>query len=167
MSEVYRHDFSFPLGRGTVLATAKGVCFITWGETADGATRTFIQRYFRGAAIRSGEASSRQAVREIIEYFAGKRREFTVPLDLRSTGFYRMVLLAVKQIPYGETRTYGEIAAKVGKPKAARAVGGANRSNPLAPIIPCHRVVAVNGLGGYAGGLEMKRRLLEMEGALK
>ena len=166
MSEVYRHDFSFSLGRGTVLTSAQGVCFIAWGDMADGATGKFIQKYFRGAAICPGEAVGRQAAQEISEYFAGKRREFTVPLDLRPTGFCRTVLLAVKQIPYGQTCTYGEIAARVGKPKAARAVGGANRSNPLAPLIPCHRVVAANGLGGYAGGLEMKRRLLEMEGAL-
>jgi len=83
---------------------------------------------------------------------------------LHVKGFYGKVLQKVRAIPYGKTRTYGEIAAALGNPGAARAVGGANRSNPIPIIIPCHRVVAANGLGGYSGGPDIKAKLLEHEG---
>jgi O-6-methylguanine DNA methyltransferase len=99
----------------------------------------------------------------LFEYFDGRRKTFGVKLDLRKTGFAKDVLRKVKKIAYGKTLTYGEIAASLGKPRAARAVGAANGANPLPIIIPCHRVVASNGLGGYGGGLPMKRKLLNHE----
>ena len=106
-------------------------------------------------------------VRELEEYFAGKRREFTFPLDLRGTDFQIACCRALLEIPYGETRTYAEIARAVGKPNAFRAVGMANNRNPIAIVVPCHRVIASDGtLCGYGGGLEVKRKLLELEGAL-
>lgn len=105
--------------------------------------------------------------RELTEYFAGKRREFTFPLDLRGTPFQLKCWRALLRIPYGETRSYADIARAVGKPQAFRAVGMANNRNPLAIVVPCHRVVASDGtLCGYGGGLEVKRKLLELEGAL-
>jgi len=107
---------------------------------------------------------ARRALVEISEFLVGRRREFTVPLDLQGTRFQLQVWKALLRIPYGETRSYGEIARAVGRPKAARAVGMANHSNPAAIVVPCHRVVACDGsLGGYAGGLEMKSRLLRLE----
>ena len=106
-------------------------------------------------------------VSEFEEYFAGKRREFTFPLDLRGTDFQRACWRALLAIPYGETRTYADIARAVGKPNAFRAVGMANNRNPIAIVVPCHRVIASDGtLCGYGGGLDVKRRLLELEGAL-
>jgi O-6-methylguanine DNA methyltransferase len=106
-------------------------------------------------------------VSELEEYFAGKRREFTFPLDLRGTDFQRACWRALLKIPYGETRTYADIARAVGKPNAFRAVGMANNRNPVAIVVPCHRVIASNGtLCGYGGGLDVKRRLLGLEGAL-
>jgi O-6-methylguanine DNA methyltransferase len=106
-------------------------------------------------------------VNQLEEYFAGKRREFTFPLDLRGTDFQRACWRALLAIPYGETRTYADIARAVGKPNAFRAVGMANNRNPIAIIVPCHRVIASDGtLCGYGGGLEVKRKLLELEGAL-
>jgi O-6-methylguanine DNA methyltransferase len=104
---------------------------------------------------------------ELEEYFAGKRREFTFPLDLRGTDFQQACWRALLAIPYGETRSYADIARAVGKPNAFRAVGMANNRNPIAIVVPCHRVIASDGtLCGYGGGLDVKRKLLELEGAL-
>jgi O-6-methylguanine DNA methyltransferase len=106
-------------------------------------------------------------VSELKEYFAGRRREFTFPLDLRGTDFQVACWRSLLAIPYGETRTYADIARAVGKPSAFRAVGMANNRNPIAIIVPCHRVIAADGtLCGYGGGLDVKRRLLELEGAM-
>jgi len=109
----------------------------------------------------------RPYVSELEEYFAGQRREFTFSLDLRGTDFQRACWRALLAIPYGETRTYADIARAVGKPNAFRAVGMANNRNPIAIVVPCHRVIASDGtLCGYGGGLDVKRKLLELEGAL-
>lgn len=106
-----------------------------------------------------------EAVKQLSEYFAGSRRTFSLPLEPRGTEFQKAVWNELLKIPFGETKTYGEIAAEMGKPKASRAVGmGCNR-NPIAIIIPCHRVVGKNGsLTGFAGGLDVKGKLLEHEG---
>jgi methylated-DNA-[protein]-cysteine S-methyltransferase len=105
-----------------------------------------------------------RVARELEEYAAGGRTEFSFPVRPQGTEFDRTVWDAVARIPYGETATYGEIAAGLGKPGAARAVGTANGRNPVPPVIPCHRVVAAGGgLGGYGGGLPLKRRLLDLE----
>ena len=114
----------------------------------------------------SGEETELFA-RELEEYFSGKRREFTFPLDLRGTPFQLQCWRALLAIPYGETRTYADIARAVHRPQAFRAVGMANNRNPIAIVVPCHRVIASDGsLCGYGGGLEVKRRLLQLEGAL-
>lgn len=105
-----------------------------------------------------------EAARQLEEYFAGERREFSLPLAPRGTEFQLRVWAALRTIPYGETRTYGELATLVGNPKASRAVGGASHRNPLSILIPCHRVVGTSGkLTGYAGGLEAKGFLLNLE----
>lgn len=97
-------------------------------------------------------------------YFQKRLRRFDVPVELAGTPFQRAVWSALQRIPYGETRSYREVAAEIGQPMAARAVGQANRANPVAVIVPCHRVIASGGsLGGYASGLELKRFLLELE----
>jgi O-6-methylguanine DNA methyltransferase len=109
----------------------------------------------------------RPYVNELQEYFAGKRRSFDFSLDLRGTEFQISCWRALVEIPYGETRSYADIARAVGKPSAFRAVGMANNRNPIAIVVPCHRVIASNGsLCGYGGGLDVKRKLLELEGAL-
>lgn len=105
-----------------------------------------------------------EAARQLEEYFAGQRKEFSLPLAPKGTEFQLRVWQALLQIPYGETRSYGELAAMVGNPKACRAVGGANHRNPLSILIPCHRVVGTKGsLTGYAGGLAIKEFLLKLE----
>ena len=106
----------------------------------------------------------RKCKQQLDEFFAGERKTFDLPLAPLGTEFQKKVWAALEEIPCGETRTYGEIAAVVGNPKAARAVGMANNKNPIAIIIPCHRVVGANGkLVGYAGGMERKMFLLELE----
>jgi len=105
-----------------------------------------------------------EAAAQLDAYFAGRLREFSLPLGPEGTEFMKQVWSALCGIPYGKTATYGEIAGKVGRPKAARAVGLANNRNPIPIIIPCHRVIGANGsLTGYAGGLDLKRRLLDLE----
>jgi O-6-methylguanine DNA methyltransferase len=112
------------------------------------------------------DAVAQQCIAELDEYFAGRRREFNVPLDLRGTPFQLACWNALLRIPYGEVRTYAEQAMVVGNPRAFRAVGAANGANPIPIIVPCHRVLATGGrLGGYGGGLELKERLLRLEGA--
>ena len=107
---------------------------------------------------------SMEAAHQLAEYFAGTRKNFDLPLKPDGTPFQLSVWQALGQIPYGETRTYGQIAAAIGKPHAARAVGMACNKNPLWILIPCHRVIGSNQkLTGYAGGLDMKRALLELE----
>lgn len=107
----------------------------------------------------------KEAKAQVDAYFAGKLREFDLPLAPSGTEFMKKVWQLLCQIPYGETRTYGQIAAQAGNPKAARAVGSANHNNPIPIIVPCHRVIGTNGkLVGFGGGLDMKRQLLMLEG---
>ena len=104
---------------------------------------------------------------ELLEYFQGKRRTFDLPLDPRGTPFRLIVWSALEDIPYGQAITYGELARRIGRPKAVRAVGQANHHNPLPILIPCHRVVGSGGsLTGYGGGLDLKENLLRLEGVL-
>lgn len=118
--------------------------------------------------IQLSESKSRISpyLNELDEYFAGERREFSMPLDLRGTPFQLACWRALVAIPYGETRTYADIARVIGHPKAFRAVGMANNRNPIAIVVPCHRVIATSGsLCGYGGGLDIKRKLLDLEQA--
>jgi O-6-methylguanine DNA methyltransferase len=104
---------------------------------------------------------------QLAEYLAGRRRAFDLPLDLAGTKFQRLCWQELQRIPYGTTCTYGEMARRIGRPAAVRAVGQANHDNPIGVIVPCHRVIGANGsLTGYGGGLDMKRTLLELEGVL-
>jgi len=112
-------------------------------------------------------AAMQPYVNELEEYFSGQRKQFDFPHDLRGTDFQISCWRALLAIPYGETRSYADIAQAVGKPNAFRAVGMANNRNPIAIVVPCHRVIASDGgLCGYGGGLDVKRKLLELEGAL-
>lgn len=114
----------------------------------------------------TASAAADRTADEVREYLAGTRRSFTVPVHMAGTAFRQACWQAARQIPYGETCTYGQIAAEIGHPKAARAVGAAMASNPVWLIVPCHRVLGANGsLTGYAGGLSRKQRLLALEGA--
>jgi len=122
----------------------------------------------RGAQLREDRRAGAALVRELDEYFGGKRRSFDQPLELEGTDFQRAVWNELRTIHYGEVISYGQIAERLGKPGASRAVGSANGANPVPVLVPCHRVIAAGGgLGGYSGGLDKKRTLLELEGSLE
>jgi methylated-DNA-[protein]-cysteine S-methyltransferase len=132
--------------------------------TADSITGISFTGEKSGNAIEKKTELIKEAIRQLDEYFAGKRTEFDLPLALSGTSFQKKVWTTLRSIPYGETRSYREIAVLAGNEKACRAVGMANNRNPLPVIIPCHRVVGTNGsLVGYAGGLEVKTQLLQLE----
>ena len=155
-----------PVGRLLVAITDRGLCEISYDpepeREAEGLARAFGVRVLRSP--RPIDPARRQPD----EYFAGKRRSFDLPVDLRlARDFGRTVLQELARVPYGELTTYGTLAARAGHPRAARAVGTVMNRNPLPIVLPCHRVVGSTGaLVGYGGGLERKRALLELEGAL-
>ncbi len=131
----------------------------------DGCSLTAV-RFALGEVKPGAEASplARRARAQLSEYFAGRRKTFDLPLAARGTPFQQKVWDFLRRIPYGQTRSYGQIAAAAGNPRACRAVGMANNKNPLGIVVPCHRVVGANGaLTGYAGGLDKKAFLLELE----
>ena len=117
-----------------------------------------------GFGAGEGQGSSSEVAREIEEFFAGKRRTFDFPLAPKGSGFQKSVWAELVKIPFGETISYGELARRIGNPAASRAVGRANATNPIALIVPCHRVIGSNGkLTGYAGGIDLKEKLLAWE----
>ena len=158
-------SFSFidsVIGTIFVVSTPRGVSNVIFGEYNFG---RFL-RTLNGTKLIEGEESE-HASGEIRLYLEGKRRTFESRLDLSSgTPVQISVWNELLKIPYGCVNTYGEIAGKIGVPHAARAVGNSVGANPIPIVIPCHRVVGVNGLGGYSSGIEIKRRLLQIEGAL-
>jgi O-6-methylguanine DNA methyltransferase len=146
-------------------ATSRGVCKIALGKETAEDFFGWLERHI-GHAPRKPDRRGlvTLALDQVAEYLNGARREFDLPLDLRGTEFQRRVWATVAGIPYGQTRTYADIARAIGKPKAVRAVGAANGANPLPLVVPCHRVLGSDGsLTGYGGGLDVKRQLLEME----
>jgi methylated-DNA-[protein]-cysteine S-methyltransferase len=157
-----RYDvFDSPIGELLVAQTDRGLARISYFP--DGMEDT-LARTFGSRVLRMPLDEIR---RELDEYFEGRRESFDLPLDLRVAPFQADVLHELARVPYGRTETYGGLAAKVGRPRAARAVGTVMHNNPIPIVLPCHRIVGANGsLTGYAGGLDVKRRLLELEGAL-
>lgn len=124
-----------------------------------------INKKIEGDMVQIETPLLKETEKQLLEYLEGKRKIFTVPLNPKGTKFMKEVWTALQEIPYGEVRTYGQIAKKIGNPKAARAVGMANHRNPIPIIIPCHRVIGSNNkLVGYALGMEMKKFLLNLEG---
>jgi AraC family transcriptional regulator of adaptative response/methylated-DNA-[protein]-cysteine methyltransferase len=155
-----------PVGPLVVAATDEGLCLLEFGEPARlGPQIERLRARFELPAVPGRNRHLDLAERELREYFAGKLRDFTVPVVIRGTLFQEKVWRALLRIPYGATRSYGDVARTVGSPAAVRAVGTANGSNRIAIIIPCHRVVNTGGkLGGYGGGLHRKKFLLDLEG---
>ncbi len=154
-----------PLGTMVAAAVEEGVVLLEFGDIARLKQQApTLRRWFHGPVVAGDHPHLTKLFRELEEYFAGRRKKFTVPLVLRGTPFELSVWNALLAIPYGETCSYGDIARAVKNPKAVRAVGSANGRNRMAIIIPCHRVVNTGGkLGGYGGGLWRKVRLLEVE----
>ncbi len=156
---IYFAKQSSLVGELTIAASAQGLVALHFDDgklpgVFDGKKMQWIE---------SPEKVAAYAV-ELEEYFAGTRRQFTMPLDLRGTDFQKRCWKALLNIPYGETQSYADIARAVGSPRAYRAVGMANHYNPVAIVVPCHRVIASDGtLGGYGGGLDCKQKLLQLE----
>ena len=158
--------YESPVGALRLFATDKGLCGLAFNKGADKNTLAFECDKRDGSFNHStADDHLAQAVVQLDEYFAGERTDFDLTLDVISgTTFQRTVWEALRAIPYGQTRSYGQIAQTVGRPKASRAVGGANNKNPIAIIIPCHRVIGASGkLVGFGGGLNVKEQLIELE----
>ena len=168
LAKVAYAPFESPLGRGYVAATKRGVVGVALpGRSED----SFLTELASGVSPRVLEQPQRldEARRELDEYFAGDRKRFELPVDwsLVQADFYGRVLRQTAKLPYGVTSTYGEIAARAGNARAFRAAGTALATNPIPLVVPCHRVLRAGGvLGQYGGGPEMKRFLLELEGAI-
>jgi AraC family transcriptional regulator of adaptative response/methylated-DNA-[protein]-cysteine methyltransferase len=151
------------LGRLLVAATERGICFVSLGD-ADQPLETALCKEFPAAAIQRHDERLREWVATIVLHLGGQQPQLDLPLDVQATAFQRQVWEALQAIPYGETRTYGEIARQLGNPKAVRAVGRACATNPVSLVVPCHRAVGSDGgLHGYRWGLERKQALLEQE----
>jgi methylated-DNA-[protein]-cysteine S-methyltransferase len=147
-----------PVGRLKLVASEKGLVAILWQNDRP-----------RRVVLGDLKDDDQQPIlveteRQLKEYFAGKRQEFAIPLDMRGTPFQMSVWEALLGIPFGETRSYGQLARQLGRPGAMRAVGAANGKNPISIVVPCHRVIGSSGeLTGFAGGLETKAHLLKIE----
>jgi len=153
-----------PIGKLFLARSDQGLCRVA----LPGLKTAFFQhlkKYFPEEIFIESQDGLADIISQLDGYFQGKRREFSIPLDIRTTTFSAQVLKQVMKIPFGATKSYGEIAQELNRPNSARAVGMANARNPIPIIIPCHRVIAGNGaLQGYAGGLAMKTFLLQHEG---
>lgn len=172
METLYTVTFDSPVGTLFMAVSERGLAALEFDLRLPGQqTIRPNPRDLRGekTAVRFEESDRvmRPYISELDEYFSGTRRKFGFALDLRGTEFQLACWRALLEIPYGETRTYADIARAVGRPQGFRAVGMANNRNPVAIVVPCHRVIASDGaLCGYGGGLEIKRKLLGLEGAL-
>lgn len=152
-----------PLGRLLIAATSKGICSVKLGDS-DPHLESELRTEFSDAEIHRDSGELQVWVEAFLDYLSGSAPSLNLPVDVRATAFQRQVWELLRSIPYGQTRSYHEVARAMGHPKAARAVGGACASNPVALVIPCHRVVREDGnLGGYRWGLGRKSRLLAQE----
>lgn len=162
---LYYNTITTPIGKMLVALTDKGVFLVEFPITSsiDGILHKYNAQPFSFYPVLHKE-KTKDIINQILLYFKGKLPKFNIPLDISGTQFQVKVWKELLRIPFGHTKTYGEIAERIGQPKAARAVGMANHFNRIGLVVPCHRVIAANGkLGGYAGGLEIKKRLLEHE----
>ena len=161
------YDFAdSPVGTLLVAASARGLCRISFDPDPERELEALARAF--GARVLRSPAPVDGARRELEEYFEGERRAFDLPVDLTPLpDFQQQVLRELVLVPYGRVDTYGALARRVGRPRAARAVGGALNRNPIPIVVPCHRIVGASGsLTGYAGGLERKQALLGLEGAI-
>jgi O-6-methylguanine DNA methyltransferase len=163
MEKIYYSSFSSPLLKKVFVAsTERGVCMIDFLKSE----KVFLERLrekFPGKVVRD-DRQNRNVVSQLKKYLRGERKRFVCKLDFKGTPFQKKVWGALAKIPYGQTRSYKEIARAIGHPKAFRAVGNANGENSIPLILPCHRVIESNGgLGGFGHGVKVKKRLLDFE----
>jgi len=163
MEQVYHTIYQSPFGSIHLASADQGLCALFFDNEGDRFTR-WLARHFSSAEMIEDVSRHQSVIRQLEDYLAGRVRQFDCALDLRGTEFQQRVWRELMCIPYGETRTYAEIARAIGHPKAVRAVGAANGANPISIIVPCHRVIGSNGaLTGYGGGLHVKEMLLKLE----
>ena len=161
METIFYSQIESPVGPLLVGVSARGLMTLGFGGLEE-----LPKRMLKQFQWTESSEKTEPYVTQLEEYFAGKRREFSFNLDLRGTEFQKRCWDALLAIPYGQTKSYADIARTVGRPAAFRAVGQANHTNPIAIVVPCHRVVASDGkLAGYGGGLSTKEKLLRLEGA--
>ena len=160
---LYHARYESPLGGYILVSTDLGLACVK----PEDQSFPDLGRWVREAGeFEEGGVHNEATAKQLDAYFAGELKDFDVPLDMQGTDFQKLVWKQLTAIPYGETWSYGEMAAAIGKPTASRAVGHANGRNPVSIIVPCHRVIGSSGrLVGYGGGLDRKRALLELEGA--
>jgi methylated-DNA-[protein]-cysteine S-methyltransferase len=163
--EIAVSEMDSPVGKLIVASTPKGLCRVAFGSDPESWIHTWIEEKYPLAVPVKSQSANKRYLDALAEYFDGKRKKFDFRLDLVADGFQRKALLALARVPYGKTVSYGDLAAMAGSPRAARAAGTACAQNPIAIVIPCHRVIAGDGsLGGYGGGEAHKLFLLHFEG---
>jgi O-6-methylguanine DNA methyltransferase len=164
METVHIARSNSPIGRVRVASTKLGLAYVELPHSSGRGMRDWMERYVPEHRCVEEMGPNAAAIEQILEYLASERTHFDIPLDLRGTPFQRAVWDVLLEIPYGDSCSYAEVARAIGKPNAQRAVGSANNANPVAIVVPCHRVIAADGsLGGYGGGQDLKARLLAME----
>lgn len=165
MTTIAWGQMNSPVGWLTLALNQHGLCRLEFSKQTD--FHLWFQRWFPDVTLERNDQALLPYVQQLEEYFSSQRRQFDLPLDLHGTDFQKSVWHHMQTIPYGETWSYKELATAIGNPKAVRAVGGANNKNPVAIIVPCHRVIGANGsMVGFGGGLPVKEKLLQLEGYL-
>ena len=156
-------NFNSPIGKIYIAAVKEGVVKISFSNESPEELENYCQKYL-GSEVHQGSDFTKYAKQQILKYLEGKSQSLDFPVIHLNSPFRQKVLEAERNIPYGETRSYGEVAKMVNNPRASRAVGSANAENPLPLYFPCHRIISYNGgLGGYGGGLGVKKYLLDLE----
>lgn len=166
--KIWYNSYVSPLGELKIASSNKGLCRLSPPSESWEDFIVQLRNQYPDCRLDRGLGENSNVIQELKEYFAGRRQQFTCPLDLRGTEFQLKVWEALQNIPYGTTCSYEDVGRAVGKEKGSRAVGQANGLNPVSIIVPCHRVVTKDGkLGGYGGGPEMKKYLLTLESLSK
>jgi methylated-DNA-[protein]-cysteine S-methyltransferase len=165
MNQINTRYHSTQIGELILGSFRDRLCLLDFAEReVEGPVEDRVGRLLNAELIEQDDEVLGETIRQLDEYLEGQRRRFEIPMSMVGTDFQRRVWKALMRIPYGATSTYGQIAADIGSPRAVRAVGNANKANPISIIVPCHRVIGSNGeLVGYGGGLPLKKRLLELE----
>lgn len=163
---VFYREMESPIGTMTLVSTEKGMAKVVFGNVDDTfpELKAWTKKHHLSYDLQENDSLFIPVITQLTEYFQGKRQQFTINFDLYGTAFQQKTWQTLRTIPYGETRSYKEIAQCIGAPKAVRAIGQANNQNPVPILIPCHRVVGSNGaLVGYNGGIDKKVYLLQLE----
>lgn len=164
LSTVCTTRFDSPIGSLGVASTEVGLAYVALPHASGRGLEGHLAQHFPRVPVVEDAAANQLAVAQILSFLEGATTAFELALDLRGTPFQREVWQTLREIPFGETRSYAQVAQAVRRPTALRAVGSANGANPVSLVVPCHRVVSSDGsLGGYGGGRELKARLLAME----